>query len=124
MPALNESNYLGDFLKYEAPNLFSRENAVIGTGSNLTLGAVLGRITATGKYVLLAPAAVDGSQTAAAILLADAAAATADVKGLILARHGIVADHGLVWPGSATLAQKNTAISQLETKGILVRKGV
>ncbi|MFN8994783.1 MAG: head decoration protein [Pseudomonadota bacterium] len=85
MPALNESNYLGDVLKYEAPNLFSRENAVIGTGANLTLGAVLGRITATGKYVLLAPAAVDGSQTAAAILLADAAAATADAKGLMLA---------------------------------------
>ena len=97
---------------------------MIGTGANLSLGAALGRITATGKYVLLAPAAVDGSQTAAAILLADAAAATADVKGLILARHGIVADHALVWPGSATLAQKNTAISQLETKGILVRKGV
>ena len=124
MPALNESNSLGDLLKYEAPNLFSREGITVGAGANLTLGTVLGRVTASGKYVILAPAASDGSQTAAAVLLGDAAAASADAKGLILARHGIVADHALVWPGGITNAQKTTAIGQLEVKGILVRKGV
>jgi Bacteriophage lambda head decoration protein D len=124
MPALNESNSLGDLLKYEAPNLFSRESITVGAGANLTLGTVLGRVTASGKYVILAPAASDGSQTAAAVLLGDAAAASADAKGLILARHGIVADHALVWPGGITNAQKTAAIGQLEAKGILVRKGV
>lgn len=124
MPALNESNTLGDLLKYEAPNLFSRESIIVGAGANLTLGTVLGRVTASGKYVILAPAASDGSQTAAGVLLGDAAAASADAKGLILARHGIVADHALVWPGGITNAQKTAAISQLEAKGILVRKGV
>jgi hypothetical protein len=121
---LNESNTLGDLLKYEAPNLFSRESITVGAGANLTLGTVLGRVTASGKYVILAPAASDGSQTAAGVLLGDAAAASADAKGLILARHGIVADHALVWPGGITNAQKTAAISQLEAKGILVRKGV
>ena len=124
MPALNESNTLGDLLKYEAPNLFSRESITVGASANLTLGTVLGRVTASGKYVILAPAASDGSQTAAAVLLGDAAAASADAKGLILARHGIVADHALVWPGGITNAQKTAAIGQLEAKGILVRKGV
>jgi hypothetical protein len=124
MPALNESNTLGDLLKYEAPNLFSRESITVSAGANLTLGTVLGRVTASGKYVILAPAASDGSQTAAAVLLGDAAAASADAKGLILARHGIVADHALVWPGGITNAQKTAAIAQLEVKGILVRKGV
>ncbi|MFN7226854.1 MAG: head decoration protein [Holosporales bacterium] len=102
MPSLSESNYLGDLLKYEAPNLFSRESITVAAGANLSLGTVLGRVTASGKYVILAPAASDGSQTAAAVLLGDAAAASADAKGLILARHGIVADHALVWPGSIT----------------------
>jgi hypothetical protein len=124
MPSLSESNTLGDLLKYEAPNLFSRESITVAAGANLSLGTVLGRITASGKYVILAPAASDGSQTAAAVLLGDAAAASADTKGLILARHGIVADHALVWPGGITGGQKTTAVSQLETKGILVRKGV
>jgi hypothetical protein len=124
MPALNESNTLGDLLKYEAPNLFSRESITVAAGANLTLGTVLGRVTASGKYVILAPAASDGSQTASAVLLGDAAAASADAKGLILARHGIVADHALVWPGGITNAQKTAAIGQLEAKGILVRKGV
>jgi hypothetical protein len=50
MPVQTESNYLGDVLKYEAPNLFSREEVTL-TAGNLVLGAVVGRkapaVTAT-----------------------------------------------------------------------------
>jgi hypothetical protein len=42
MPVQTESNYLGDVLKYEAPNLFSREEVTL-TAGNLALGAVVGR---------------------------------------------------------------------------------
>lgn len=53
------------------------ESIVLDTG-NLKRGAVLGRITATGKLVLSASAAADGSQTPVAILAEDADATAAD----------------------------------------------
>lgn len=49
MPALNESSYLGDVLKYETPNLYSREAVTVlaGTGADrvLSVGAVIGKRT-------------------------------------------------------------------------------
>lgn len=53
------------------------ESIVLDTG-NLSRGAVLGKITATGKYVLSASAAGDGSQTPVAILAEDADATAGD----------------------------------------------
>lgn len=53
------------------------ESIVLDTGA-LTRGALLGVITATGKYILSAAAAVDGSQTPAAILAEDTDATAAD----------------------------------------------
>ena len=54
------------------------ESIVLDTG-NLTRGAVLGRITATGKWVLSASAASDGSQVPRAILAEGADATAADL---------------------------------------------
>ena len=58
MPALNEQKYLGDWLKWEPDNHYSRDivTALAGTGADrvLTTGMVLGRITkgaATGAAV-------------------------------------------------------------------------
>lgn len=44
------------------------ESGVIAVGQQLTRGAVLGQVTASGEYVLCAAAAEDGSQTPVAIL--------------------------------------------------------
>jgi hypothetical protein len=54
------------------------ESIVLDTG-NLTRGAVLGRISSSGKYVLSLAAANDGSQTPVAILAENANATSADV---------------------------------------------
>lgn len=51
----------------------------IASGADLARGAVLGRITASDKYVLSASGASDGSQTPVAVLAVAAAAAGADV---------------------------------------------
>ena len=72
MPVQTENNYLGDVLKYEAPNLFSRDQVTL-TAGNLALGAVVGRKapavtvtpgTNTGNGVMgtvtLGPAALPG----------------------------------------------------------------
>jgi hypothetical protein len=42
---------------------------------------------------------------------------------VIIARHAICSDKGLVWPSGITGAQKNTALGQLKALGILVREG-
>ncbi|MBI5135781.1 MAG: head decoration protein [Nitrospirae bacterium] len=48
------------------------ETVTVAAGQNLVRGALLGKVTAGGQYVLSLAAAVDGSQTPVAILVADA----------------------------------------------------
>lgn len=52
MSAIQETNNLGDLLKYEAPNLYSRDLATVAAGQNLQLGAIVGRDSTTGKRPL------------------------------------------------------------------------
>jgi hypothetical protein len=59
--------------------LLYHEPVTLLAGQNLLRGALLGKITASGKYVLSLSAAVDGSQTPAAILVDDTNATAADV---------------------------------------------
>lgn len=124
MPSLAEPMNLGDLLKYEAPNLYSRDQATVAAGENLALGSVLGRETATGTLKALDPAATDGTEVPAGVLIEDVDATAADTESVIIARHAIVARHALVWPAGITAAQQSAAIAALETRGILVREGV
>lgn len=65
-------------------NLIGGEKVVLSrsitliTGQNLVRGALLGKITASGKYNLSLSAASDGSQTPDAILAEDCDATSAD----------------------------------------------
>ncbi|MCX6624683.1 MAG: head decoration protein [Acidobacteria bacterium] len=212
MPVQTEGNCLGDLLKHEAPNLFSRDEVTLTAGS-LALGAVVGRkapaVTVTpgtntgngvmgtvtlgvaavpGSYVLTCktkasnagvftvvdprglplpdltvavayagnhlnctladgstdfevgdkftiavsvaseigefnPAASDGLQFAAGVLMEAADASVAAKQTVIIAREAIVSRPLLVWKSGATAPQKATAIGQLKTLGILVREG-
>jgi hypothetical protein len=123
MAAKTEPNYLGDWLKFEEDNLYSRDQVTVASGQNLKTGTVVGIITATGKATQLAPSANDGSENAAGVLIGDVDASAADTPGVIIARHAICSDKGLVWPSGITGPQKNTALSQLKSLGILVREG-
>ena len=124
MPALQEPFNLGDLLKYEAPNLYSRDRVTVASGQTLTLGTVLGLVTATGKVKQIDPSATDGSQYAAGVLMQDVDAHLADrPDGLMVARHAIVADHALQWPTGITLAEQQAAVLQLKALGVLVRAG-
>ena len=122
MPTLTQAPNLGDLLKYEAPNLYSREQATVAVGQNLPLGAVVGRVTATSKLKALDPSASDGTEIAAGVLAQAVDATLIDREDAILiARHAIVARHALVWPAGITTAQQLAAIAQLEARGIVVR---
>ena len=125
MSVLAEPLNLGDLLKYEAPNLYSRDRVTVASGQNLPLGTVLGIVTASGKYKQIDPSAEDGTQVAAGVLLQGCDATLADRdNGLVVARHAIVSDHALQWPEAITAAEKASAIAQLKALGVLVRQGV
>jgi hypothetical protein len=116
---------IGQFLKYEAPHGYSREDVTVASGQSLVPGQVVGRITASGKIAAFNPSAADGTQNAAGIAFGAVDATGGDKPGVIVARHAIVVDRdNLVWAGSPTNAQKDAAIAQLKALGILARKTV
>ena len=126
MPTIfTEAMNLGDLLKFEAPNLYSRDRVTVAAGQNLPLGTVLGTITASGKYKQIDPSSEDGSQVAAGVMVQNCdATLTERDDGLVVARHAIVSDHALQWPEAVTAAEKASAIAQLKALGVLVRQGV
>jgi hypothetical protein len=61
-----------------------RKKITVAAGADLVAGTILGRITASRKFKRsLIGDADDGSRTAVAVLLEDAAAASADVEAVI-----------------------------------------
>jgi len=87
MPASYESaTYTPDRLVAGNAQLLKSESITLITGENLTRGAVLGKITAGGKYNLSLSAAVDGSETPDLILAEDTDASAADVVTIAYSR--------------------------------------
>ena len=58
----------------------------LAAGQNLARGALLGKVTSGGAYVLSLSAAVDGSQTPVAVLAHDTDATSGDTETLIYER--------------------------------------
>jgi hypothetical protein len=124
MPAITsqtEGNYADEFIKSLVEGDISFEKVTLITGQNLKAGTVLGKITASGKYTILAPAAADGSQNAAAILRSDCDATSADKPCAVLSRLAEVTDSLLVYPAGITGPQKTTAQGQLAALNIICR---
>jgi Bacteriophage lambda head decoration protein D len=123
MPVLHEPMHLGDLLKYEAPNLYSRDEAIVAVGQTLALGAVVGRVTATHEIVALDPARNDGRETVAGVLIeAVTTSATERRRSVIVARHAIVFGGALVFAPTLTPEQTTAALAQLTALGVLVRQ--
>lgn len=127
MPTLTASAHLGDLVKREFDANYCRETVTLHAGTDYPLGAVLGRITATGAYTL-SPAAstagLEGAEIACAVLL-DAASGT-DTSTVVLVRGPvIVADSALVFAATITTTLAKTAKQdQLAAHGIVVRQAV
>jgi hypothetical protein len=122
---INEGRYAADWLKREEDSVYSREQVLVVSGAGVVqTGTVLGKITATGKYKPTTVAAVDGSQTAAGILLFTVDATAADAKAVIIARDAIVAHQALLYGADIdTAPERATVTTQLATLGILDREG-
>lgn len=118
----------GNYLVSEANGTRSREVITIAQGQKLLPGAVLGKVAATGKYVLVDPAngtaegeTPDGSQTAVAVLFAQVDTTAAEKPGVITARDTEVAAHALVWPDGISEPHQSAALGQLAAVGIVAR---
>jgi len=110
--SFEDKNFIGDHPPIMMPGILSGGDHVSGT--------VVGIVTATGKKVQLAPAASDGSQTAAAILYGDLDASAGDEPAVFM-EHGEAIAHYLTWPDGITENQKAAAIVALKTAGIYVK---
>ncbi len=122
MTTLSEGKTPGDFLLFEEQDHYSRDEVTIAASADLEPGAVLGKITASGKYVLSVNTETDGSETPVAVLLTQAAAASADVSAVVLARHSRVRRGGLTFDASITTeGHRDTAVAALADVGIIAR---
>ena len=121
MTTLTETTHAGGFLVWEAFRDYTRETITVATGT-LEPGTVLGRITASGKYAAHDPAAVDGTETAVAVLWAKADASAGDVPAVAIVRGpAIVNRHDLVFAGTPSEGEIAAAHTALLAAGILVR---
>lgn len=111
----------GAFIKSEANGDLSRETVVIVAGSGkLEAGTVLGRITASGKYKPYDDNNTDGSEVAAAILIYDVDATSADVTAVVIFRLAEVFTNRLKWAATVLSGEKTTAYADLAAAGKLV----
>jgi hypothetical protein len=123
MTTLTETTHPGGFLVWEAFRDYTRETITVASGAGLlAAGTVLGQVTASGNYAAHDPAAVDGTETAVAVLWGKADAGTADAAAVALVRGpAIVNRHDLVFAGTPSEAEITAAHAALMDVGILVR---
>ncbi len=105
--------FAGDFPR-------ATDSVTIITGQNLTRGALLGKITASGKYNLSLSTAVDGSEVPEAILLEDVDATAAD-KVAPVALTGEFNEDSIVYGTGHT---KSSVKAGLRDKGIFLKTPV
>jgi hypothetical protein len=123
MTVLHQPATMGGVLKYEVNPNFTRETVTLLAGTNYPVGAVLGRITASGKYKLATSGGSDGAQTAAAVLLYAVDATGADAIGVVVVRGpAIVSKAALVFDATVDDTPKTATMhGQLASLGIVPR---
>lgn len=117
MTTLTQGIEAGEFLMNEANGKISRDVVTVTIASNAKLrsGTVLGKVTASGKFIPYLAGASDGSQAAAAILLTPLLdGVNGDTKAVVIIRHAEVIGDRLT--GSDT-----AGVAALKALGIIVR---
>lgn len=129
MPTLVKGPTLGDLVKYEAYPAYNREVITLLAGTSYPLGAVLGKVTATGKHRLSPNALVagaEGAETASAVLVEAVDATAADKPGVVVARGPVMLSRAeLRFDSTVNDAAKRAAKeAQLAVPGLVVRTTV
>lgn len=127
MAPVTEGKRTAEFLVSEANGHRSREEVTVTVAANTTVpaGRIMGRITATGKYVPQVAAGTDnGTREPAAILYANVTNDTgdaADFTATIVARDAEVEGAALTYDPAANAGAIATANADLAAFGLIVR---
>lgn len=121
MTTLHETNHAGGFIVSEANGTRSRANIMLLAGAAYAAGAVLARITSSGKFKNYTPGASDGSQTASAILWDAVDATAADARGVAVVRDAEINSSDLSWASGVDASEQSVAIGSLANVGIVDR---
>lgn len=121
-----EGRHATEGLLSEANFHRSRDNIVIASGAGVIApGTVLGKVTASGKYIPSGNAVVEGdegAETGVAIALYGCDATSSDQSISAITRDAEWNGHTLTFDGSVDDATKRaTKIAQLAAKGIIAR---
>ena len=118
-----EPKHLGDLLKFEAENLFSRDAVEAAAGEVLSIGSVVGRVSSNRQIKAFDPSATDGTETPVGVLINPVNSPALPVPSVLIARHAALAEPAVVWPASISVSDKAQATAQLQALGILIREG-
>lgn len=122
MPVLTEGQHAGEFLVREFDPEFNREVVTVVSGQALAAGAVIGKITLSGKYAAYDNAAADGTEAAAGILYAAVDASAADAEGVAILRGPAVVNTAeLVWDAGQDAAAQTAGLVDLAALDIIAR---
>ncbi len=123
MTVLVETRHPGEFILSEANGQRSRETITISSGAGvIAAGTVLGKVTASGKYVASAVGASDGSEVPAAINIHGADASASDVIVSAIVRDAEVNGKCLTYHADRDQpAEKTAANAALANLGVIVR---
>jgi hypothetical protein len=126
MSTITEGQHAAEFIVSEANGFRSRDEVTLTVAAETTLvpGLVLGKLTATGKYVPYDNAGGDGSDVAAGILYAgieNPGEAPADYQVTVVNRDAEVRLADLQWASGLVDADKTAAYADLLALGIKVR---
>lgn len=96
---------------------------VADSGTDFAIGDGFDITVAVGslKYTILAPAALDGSATAAGVLFDAVDATSADKKVTILTRSCELNSNEITWPAAISDPNKAIATAELAAAGIILR---
>lgn len=121
MAILTEGTRKAEFLVSEADDCRSRDAVVVTfPEGGLEAGTILGKITATGRFVRHNAGASNGSQNEAGILFAPETE-SGDADATVIARDAEVHGVELTYEDGADAAQITTSNAALAALGIIVR---
>jgi hypothetical protein len=123
MTVLIETRHPAEFILSEANGQRSREAITIASGAGIiAAGTVLGKVTASGKYLSSAVGATDGSQMPAAIAIHGADASSSDAAISAIVRDAEVNGNCLTYHADRDQpAEKAATKEALKGLGIIVR---
>lgn len=119
MTVKTEGQHAGHFIISEANGHRSRETITVKQGEVLSAGAVIALQTSTGKYIEYQNDETD--LAAKAILFDNVDATDGDVEAVAIVRDAEVNGSDLQWADTEDTGDRDAAVVDLATQGIIVR---